>query len=89
MPFPFFHTGTPEVSFKPLTVCATLQVSKATRTLFVRANVRTRPNLNYIYHDSKQQFIAFLLDDVFFIALRCNNRISLRGLSVSFQPTTS
>lgn len=39
LPFPF-HTGTPEVSFKPLTACAILQVSKAMQTLLVRANVR-------------------------------------------------
>lgn len=86
--FPFFHTGAPEVTFKPLTVCATSQVSEATCTFFVRANVRTQANLNYIYHDSKQ-FIAVLSDDVFFIAPCCNNRISLCGLSVQFQPITN
>lgn len=87
--FPFIHTCTPQLSLKPLTECAALEVSKATWTLLLIAKVRTQPNLNCISHGGKQQFTAFLSSDACFTAPHHSHRTSLCRFKCLVAPITS
>lgn len=83
-----YSSGIPQVSLKPLTECAALEVSKATWTLLFTANVRTQPNLNCISHEGKQ-FTAFLSGDACFIAPHHSHRTSLYRFKCLVVPMTS